>query len=389
MKVGLVYASRHGHNGVQAVVLELNKHLGPETATVIGPEHPRSVEIDGIFFPSRCYSKHDDYYDIYLSDYATGEALRDALLNLDIVHLHSVSAMTFRTLRVIQSMPIRPKVVFHVHTHYPDYNRMRFGPKKSRVTIPPITWLHRYHAWMADMIIFPSDWARDELGPIIGLEKNDPRVVVWSAPVEEYICEVENLQIVDSVNGILPSDTPYLSFVGRLSDEKNLGRLIKLYREIHSLIAPKLALVITGSGDQTPYRKIAVSEGVSHKVFFTGQVSEGGVCLLSRGAIAAISYCRNETQALGNLRQMLYVPLIAPAGTVLEEHIRKSGGGFTFDGTKDFLSGMEVLALDLILNDRATRAEMSDRARQYVLRNFNSRDQYDSLDAHYARLLAG
>lgn len=391
MKVAQVSASVQGHQGVLAVMRGIHDHLGPETSTLIVPAHPRSSVVDGILLPSKCHWASDDYFDVHLFDYATHAALQDALSHFDIVHLHSVSVLTSRTLIAILAMPkaIRPKVVFHVHTHYPAYNRARLGKTKSLVTIPIITELYRFHASLADMIVFPSDWARDELGPIFGLRQGDPRVVVWSAPVEEFSYGKQVLTIRDDVNGLLAPGTPYLSFIGRLSEEKNVAKMIRLYRWIHNVIDPRLVLVLTGSGDQAPYREIAAYEGVAKSVFFTGQVTEGGVCAISREAVAAASCCTNETEALGNLRQMrCRLPLIAPANSVLEEHIRKSDGGFAFDGTRDFLSNPEMLAINSLLADKAVNAEKGENARRYVLDYFSPERQFAALDEHYARLLA-
>jgi glycosyltransferase involved in cell wall biosynthesis len=390
LRIGIVSASRQNHNGVLAVVRGINDYLGSR-AILIGPEHPRALETDGIWLPSRCYSSGDDYFDVLLSDSMTRNKLRETLSTLDIVHLHSGSILNYRVLKVIESMSVRPKVIVHVHTHYLDYNLIRFGKAISTVTTPILTQLYSYQARMADLIIFPSVWAREALGPDMGLSQADSRAVVWSAPVQEFSCSEQDSLITDASHGTLVPGTPYLFFAGRLGKEKYLDRMIHLFGWIRSVIDPRLILVVSGFGDQTPYRKIAIAEGLGDKVFFTGQVSEGAVCSHSKGAIAAISCCRNDTQALGNLRQMLCgLPLIAPEDTVLSDHIRRADGGVVFDGTsRSFLSTREIFELISLLTDDVVRAQKGANARQYVLDNFAAERQYAALDALYASLHAG
>lgn len=381
-------ASWQNHNGVRSVFLGISEHLGSRTV-LIGPYHPRANQPDGIWLPSRRYSRPDDYFDALLRDDETDQMLKEALSHVEIVHLHSGSVLTYRVLRVIETMATRPKVIVHVHTHYIDYCLVRFGPVKGYFASRAVSQLYQYQARMADMIIFPSVWARNALGPDMGLSLDDPRVVIWSAPVQEYACSEQDAVISDDINGILVPSMRYLFYAGRLGKEKHIDEMIQLFGWIRT-IDPHLALVISGFGNQSPFRKVAVKMGVGDWVYFTGQVSEGAVCAYSKGAVAAINSCPNDTQSLGSLRQMLCgLPLIAPANTVLADHIIESGGGVIFDGSRSCPSPKVMRELKLVLTKDEVRAQRGKLARQYVLDNFSPEGQYAALDAHYARLLTG
>ncbi len=184
-------------------------------------------------------------------------------LNLDIIHVHSPFTMGRVGLHYARKYKI--PIVFTYHTLYDQY--AHYVPVAQELARDMALKLSNNFCNQCDHIIVPSKEVETLLN---GYSIKSPvSVIPTGVPLHKF----EHIQ-KDwlRTNYGIPDNRRILLFVGRLSKEKNLGFLIRAFRQINMQM-PETTLVITAQGPlETELRDLARSLDFSldTDVIFTG-----------------------------------------------------------------------------------------------------------------------
>jgi glycosyltransferase involved in cell wall biosynthesis len=167
--------------------------------------------------------------------------------------------------------------------------------------------------------------------------------------------------------------SPYLIYVGRLEEGKNL-RLLYDYVRRNAEDGRAIPLVVIGKGPLEP---------PDHPAFdFRGFVSEAEKARLCAGALALCQPSLNESFSLTIMESWLAgrPVLVSEACAVTREHVRRSKGGLWFDGYEEF-----ARVVSWLLANPALAGRMGRNGQQYVRQNYSWRAVVD----RFARILKG
>jgi glycosyltransferase involved in cell wall biosynthesis len=147
----------------------------------------------------------------------------------------------------------------------------------------------------------------------------------------------------------------YLVYVGRIEKGKGCGRLLAAWRAVAPQAADA-ALVFVGKGSM-PIETTA-------QVRCTGFVADEERDALIAGAAALVMPSRHESLSLVLLEALaLGVPALADAGSeVLADHLRDSGAGEAYRGTRQLRQGL----LRALARPAAERQRLGDAGRRHV-----------------------
>lgn len=181
----------------------------------------------------------------------------------------------------------------------------------------------------------------------------------------------------------VPTDRPYLLFLGRVNWKKGLDRLIPALT-----LVPDVNLVVAGN-DEENYRPVlevlAAREGVRGRVHFVGPVYGQDKQLLLRGALALVlpSYSENfgnvvlEAMAAG-------CPAVVTEEVGLADVVRSSGAGVVTGGTPEALGN----ALQRLTADAEARRAMGEQGRRIVAADYSWDSVASRMEALYGNILA-
>jgi 1,2-diacylglycerol 3-alpha-glucosyltransferase len=379
-KVAIVSESMpHFYNsGVGVVIEECLAAIANNgwESLLIGPAFPGCKDHAGVWIPSAKIARG------YRTTAATGflyfQSLKKHLADIDIVHIHSISSLTFLMLDIISTMERRPKVILHLHTQADEYLR-KWGMGVWSALMNDV--VGRYCAEKTDMVIVPTDFFREIAETSYGL--TDSRV--WTAPIslpDKMKTTASKAELIESLGLGLSPEASLLYYIGRVGPEKNLDFLFEVMK---ALQGEDVGLIVTGGGMIDRYRS-KLPPDIRRKVGFLGQQPrEVGIGLCSNMSMG-LTASTTETQGVALLEQMaMSLPVIAPMFTCFDQPITESGGG-------------EILDLDPALWAKAIRCYMHqptlsrDSGRcgaQYVRAKYSRETQHGKLIAIYEEVLGG
>lgn len=158
----------------------------------------------------------------------------------------------------------------------------------------------------------------------------------------------------------LPKDAPIVSYIGRLDAEKHLPVLIKAFvrvQDVHS----DVHLLIVGDGTDAPHLKALVREaGLTHKVTFTGRVSDEDLQNLHKVGTVFCMPSPAELQSIATLEAMASgQPVVAVDAGALKELCQDQRNGYlcTQDDDEEIANGLSE-----IIGDPARRQRFSDQS---------------------------
>jgi glycosyltransferase involved in cell wall biosynthesis len=292
---------------------------------------------------------------------------------VDVIHANNMSsAIIGAILSKLFSLPL----IITIHSVYGKNNfwkKWGYQPKVSRITplIAPIAEK------------FTIKVKSDAIHTVTYSSKND--IMEFGAKSKIYV--VHNGIKLDDYDkiGLQIEYHDYVVFIGRLVVNKNLGLLIKAFREVVDSL-PHAKLVIVGDGPmRNQWEKLTGSFGLQSNVEFVGFISEQKKAeLLSKcTALVLSSYMEALTLTVleaFTMRKTVVIPKISAAFEVVDN----GSDGFiaSLDNSSDWAS--KIL---LLLTDKVTARRMGERARAKVEMRFNQNRVLEEINSIYCQVV--
>ena len=178
---------------------------------------------------------------------------------------------------------------------------------------------------------------------------------------------------------------PVMLLVGRVAHEKNIGFLLEVLAEVVRSV-PKILFVIAGEGPALPSLKRAVAEArLDRHVLFVGYLDRRGPLLdCYRAADVFVFASRTETQGLVLLESLaLGVPVVSTAVLGTKEVLATAAGALVVrEDVNEFAA-----AVTRVLTEPALRATLASAGREFVERQWSSREMARRLFELYVELV--
>jgi len=178
---------------------------------------------------------------------------------------------------------------------------------------------------------------------------------------------------------------PVMLLVGRVAHEKNIGFLLEVLAEVARSV-PKVLFVIAGEGPALPALKRAAAEArLDRHVLFVGYLDRRGPLLdCYRAADVFVFASRTETQGLVLLESLaLGVPVVSTAVLGTKEVLANAAGALVVrEDVNEFAA-----AVTRVLTEPALRATLASAGREFVERQWSSREMARRLFELYVELV--
>ena len=177
----------------------------------------------------------------------------------------------------------------------------------------------------ANGFIFNTKEERDLIEFVINQKVSSPNVV---AGVGFEIPDAETLKTLEDVN---LKTANYISYVGRISEGKGCGELIRYITKYNKLNRRKISLRLVGS------LQMSLPENDPY-IQFVGFVDEEEKNKLIRNSLVVVQPSSHESLSMIVLEAMaLKIPIMVNGNSpVLASHIKKSNGGFIYTDYESF-----------------------------------------------------
>jgi glycosyltransferase involved in cell wall biosynthesis len=297
---------------------------------------------------------------------------------MDILHTHHLF-ITIWLAKVYGNCP----VVYTNHTRYDLYMARLLSLPQT--TIDPVMrriWPHRCS--YADMIIAPSLSASRILAEFNIVDN----VEIIENGIDQRPFLTPPLPLSKTALG-LPETAVLLTYVGRLSKEKNIYDLLYQF----SIISKRLAhahLMLIGDGPQrASLEKITQQLGISHKVLFCGQIAHQDIPNYLAASDIFVTASTSEIHPLTLLEAMSAgLPIIAPYSPGNQDIVEHEVTGLLIKSINDNLVQGNTLSqgMERLIMDSALRLQMGNMARSKS-KKYNITQTVDKTVALYKRLL--
>jgi len=178
---------------------------------------------------------------------------------------------------------------------------------------------------------------------------------------------------------------PVMLLVGRVAHEKNIGFLLEVLAAVVRGV-PAALFVIAGEGPALPALKRAAADaGLNGHVLFVGYLDRRGPLLdCYRAADVFVFASRTETQGLVLLESLaLGVPVVSTAVLGTKEVLANAAGALVVrEDVAEFAA-----AVTRVLTEPALRAKLASAGREFVEREWSSREMARRLLGLYDELV--
>lgn len=302
---------------------------------------------------------HDDQFSLYTQD-PLGGGLEIVPSNFNECRLRWLPKYLWTQIRLSWEMLRRPPDVLFIPAHAIPL----IAPHNTVVTIHDIgfdrfpelykpiqIWYHRFATRRAvknaRAIITVSEFSKQELCAVYGV---DPRkIFVTPLGFDQKMYSATN--VPSRIQGRYGIRNPYIMYVGRLEEKKNIRRLLQAFELVHSLVSD-LELVLIG----TPGYGYADLQSELHNpaIHQLGWLPASEIAELYRGAQALVFATLYEGFGLPVVEaQASGCPVICSSTTALPE---VAGRGAYF---VDPLSVREIAkAISHVIHDQSLRARL-------------------------------
>ncbi len=349
-------------NGVAASCALLRESLIKQGHTVylFTASEPRAgQDEEGVFrIPSVPFTKAGRI----ASFYHLSAAHKIRKLNLDVIHTHTEFSLGIFGLMMARELGIR-----HVHTMHTVYENCTH----YIIGDLPFDWLAKPVARSlcaefcngADTVIAPTAKVRDmlrEYGVFVPVA-----VVPTGIELSRFSPDSFNRGQVAETRAALGirEKESVLLFVGRLSKEKGIDRLLSLTASL--LKKQEVKLLLVGDGPERPeLEQLAKQLGISESVVFAGARPWAEIGLYYQLGDVFVGASQSETQGLTYIEALAAgLPVVAASDPCLEDVVIDGACGYQFDTDEQFES-----AVCNILGDRELHGYMSAQARRAAAR---------------------
>lgn len=182
----------------------------------------------------------------------------------------------------------------------------------------------------------------------------------------------------------LPTDAPIITYIGRLDAEKHLSVLVRAFLRVDAVV-PEAHLLIVGDGTDAPNLRALVKEyELTHKVTFTGRVSDEDLVQLHRVGTVFCMPSPAELQSIATLEAMASGrPVVAVDAGALKELCQHERNGFLCEQDND----EEIAdALLTIIDDKDLQKEFSEESLT-IARTHDLRTTLERFEAIYSDLI--
>lgn len=359
--------------GVRVVIKQCEEIItnhGWSIPVLVGPKIKGTNYSNYISLPSKAVSKKRNYFrTLFFSPIKTQKVLRDIFTKTDIVHIHSISLLSIRSIfllnKINRNRENKIKVIFHIHTQFEQYLKTWYGI----LGVPMakiVGFFINFCIRSSDLVIFPTEFYRNmytKKSKIVTKQK------VWCAPIsvktktDFYLSDLSKM-----IGNKSLADKKILVYVGRLGNEKNINKLFDFFQRL-SILSDDFLLLLIGTGEIDYFLKqiSSLPKEARSAIILLGQHPKNKVLQINKMAYAGISLSITEVQGLAVLEQMACgMPVIVPEDTCWESWVKESGGGIV---TRRDLSNFSEAYKFLLDKDKCKIA--GKKSKEYVEKKFS------------------
>lgn len=242
-----------------------------------------------------------------------------------VIHAHTPYVATEQLRIALRPLRWKPPIILTYHTLVNVYTQTRFG-----IFYKPISKVDRFFLarslLKSKVVIVPSKYAKDELMKYLPRRAKiiSRRTLVIPNPLPRWEYKIPSKKASEIYDFL--EDKRYAIWVGRISHEKNLPYILKIFAKL------PYKLIVVGKGPLLePLRKVAPPN-----VIFTGFVDDETLKALLYSARCFVISSEFETFSLATLEAMAHrVPVVAYAQGGYSEFIEHGRNGFTFKSLEE------------------------------------------------------
>ncbi len=267
------------------VLTELGHHV-----TIFTVRHPDQVgpESGVIRFPSITFPMRVRYP--LAIPIATGEARRLlAEVPFDVVHSHSPMLMGHAAISYARRK--RLPLVFTYHTLIEEYSH--YVPLPQHWVKRRAVHLSRYYCNTADHVIAPTRHVAERLRRY---QVTKPISIIPTGIDIDLFDLVPDRDLREFYQ--IPVDVPLLAYAGRIAKEKNIPRVLTMFREVLRREPDTHLLLLGGGPFEQPVRELIDKLGIGHRTRMTGFVTREQIVQGLRCADLFVFASHTETQGL-------------------------------------------------------------------------------------------
>ncbi len=297
-------------------------------------------------------------------------------LDFDLIHAHGNAMFSLFGYQVARMRRIPFVLTFH--NDHEKYTHYIFKGKLIRPRFVALGM--RIFAQLCDGVLTPS--AKMKQGLVnYGVKK----------PITIIPNFVENERFVTANKEFLykelkiPASEPILINVGRLTKEKNLEFVIRVFAKVYKK-NPKVNLVLVGRGpEERNLKNIAKKLGVAKKVYFTGTVAADLMPQVYNSSSLLFFPSVTEVHPLAVLEAAASgLPLVTSNDVAFEGIVKNDFNGYALPLKEDKF----VAAIEKLLADSDLMAKFGKNARDFIVREYNPEKITNDLVAYYEEVIA-
>lgn len=321
------------------------KIIAPKTKHNTNPTHPNITYHLVSSIDTRVYP------DLRLATPISPSTLKLCSLNHpDIIHFHTPITLGLQAILIAKLLHVPLVGTFHTYFMNPEYLKLVHMDKVAGIS--DLGWrMNSFFYNQADLVISPSEYAKEDL---------------INNYIKKPIAVIENgINLPDrtkqpTVKFDLP--TKYLLYIGRLSKEKNLEKLIMLFSHIAKSHDDAHLVIVGGGPEEESLRHSSDTLGITKQIHFMGYIDNRRLITsnIFDKAVAFVTTSMSEVQPISVLEAMSFgVPIIAYKNTVFDQIIKDNGVLCQERDPEDFIN-----AVNLLYNDNVLQKSMGKKSIQ-------------------------
>jgi len=298
-------------------------------------------------------------------------------LNLDLIHVHSPFLMGCLGAAVAKKNNL--PLIFTYHTFYHHY--LHYIPITPAIAFSFLRYWERRFCNNCQLIIAPSASVKNHL-----LKQN----ILAPIKVLPTGIELKEFQIPKVVNYYqnkynLPQNSKVLLTVSRLSKEKNIYFILKVFSKLPASIIKQCYLFIIGEGpEKEKLQNYSKQMLYNSHIYFTGTVSRKELVDHYINADIFIFSSPSETQGLVICEaKAAGLPVVALRASGVTEAIDNGKDGFLIEPLDENSFMQKIL---LLLSDYKLRERFSHEAKKKSV-SFSAQQRAIQLQNYYLELL--